>query len=76
ANGAGYGWSYGAAAIIALVLAWPNLAVPRQTVPRQTVPRQTVPRQTVPRAGRPPHVPQEARDTMGPEPEAKGRPAS
>ncbi|MEO6944318.1 MAG: PIG-L family deacetylase [Lacisediminihabitans sp.] len=66
ANGAGYGWSYGAAAIIALVLAWPNLAVPRQTVPRQTVPR----------AGRPPHVLQEARDTMGPEPEAKGRPAS
>ncbi len=27
ANGAGYGWSYGAAAIIALVLAWPSLAV-------------------------------------------------
>lgn len=34
ANGAGYGWSYGAAAIIALVLAWPNLAGVTRQSPR------------------------------------------
>lgn len=55
ANGAGYGWSYGAAAIIALVLAWPNLAVPHPA--------------------RPPQASSASRDSMGGEPETKGRPA-
>ena len=59
ANGAGYGWSYGAAAIIALVLAWPNLAMLHPPVPHPPVP----------------HPSQTARDTMEPEPDTKGRPA-
>jgi N-acetyl-1-D-myo-inositol-2-amino-2-deoxy-alpha-D-glucopyranoside deacetylase len=43
ANGAGYGWSYGAAAIIALVLAWPNLAgVAKQTPHRGSTARDTM----------------------------------
>lgn len=56
ANGAGYGWSYGAAAVIALVLAWPKLAVPHPP--------------------RPSPVSSATRDTMGTEPDTKGRPAS
>ena len=64
ANGAGYGWSYGTAAIIALVLAWPNLAVLHPPGPH---PSQPHPLQ--------PHPSQTARDTMEPEPDTKGRPA-
>lgn len=64
ANGAGYGWSYGAAAIIALVLAWPNLAVLHPPVPHPPQPHPSVP-----------HPSQTARDTMEPEPDTKGRPA-
>ena len=56
ANGAGYGWSYGAAAIIALVLAWPNLAVPHPAGPSR--------------------MSSASRDSMGTEPDTKGRPAS
>jgi N-acetyl-1-D-myo-inositol-2-amino-2-deoxy-alpha-D-glucopyranoside deacetylase len=53
ANGAGYGWSYGAAAIIAVVLAWPNL--------------------TGLHPAHLPQVPPATRDTMGTEPDTKGR---
>lgn len=69
ANPAGYAWSYGAAIIVALVLAWPRITAPRRAGVSR--PGSSGPGASGPRAVRPPT----ARDTMEAESEPKGKSA-